>query len=188
MNTIILITALITNQGFCLNGNCNNDLPPQAVTDITYQSTKIKQTDILYVKLMATSLRNTPIEKRDEMMNYALTSSDSRLKAAACGVARDYGFKYTEDLLNNIADTDLLVQQLSRYTLIHLAHQVNGKDKLFDFGPMVSDNGVQVTASQTMWKLWIASLTPEQKAAKGDAGKNTLGKGSTSAPILTKEK
>ena len=122
--------------------------------------------DLLYVRLQAQSLRNaikaTPDNKK--LLNYALTSSDSRIKAAACTIAADYGTEYLEDIIENIADNYIMVQQTARQAAIALAGKATGLRNGIDFGPMSTDNGAQVTASQTMWKLWFTSLPPAQRS------------------------
>lgn len=185
MNTIIYTLALTAAQNLELpplapippipRANCN---APNCQNPISNQETPyqplINTEDILYSRNLAQSLRAA---KNKQMIEYALTANDPRVKAAANQIALDYGTDYIEDLITNIADTDIIVQQTARTALIYTTTLLNTqKTKPLDFGPTATSNSQQVTNSQTLWKLWYNSVPPEQKQKINSYRKITVDK------------
>ena len=174
MNIIIYTLALTTAQNLELpplvpippipRANCNGPECQNVIS--TKETPPYSPNDILYIRLQAQSIRNaiktTPENKK--ILTYALTSTDSRIKAAACSIAAEYGSEYIDDIIENLADTNIIVQQAARQASIGIASRVTGIKNSIDFGPMITDNGAQVTASQTMWKLWFTALSPAQRS------------------------
>ncbi len=148
--------------------------------------------DIQYIKLQTQSIRNATANnpKSKELLLYALSSSDRRVKAAAITVAGDYGTQYAEEIINSISDTDQLVQQAARQTLINYSRKTSpgGQRGIVDFGPMSMDNAAQVGSSQTLWKLWFNGLTPTQKSLIDGIRKTTVDKKDPTPGPLTTEK
>lgn len=95
------------------------------------------------------------------IVDQALKSSDFRIKAAGCVIARRLGKEYVEDLLEGLADDNDLVRQVSRESLIIINH-INTKKKI-DFGPWPGEhNKVNTCASQSLWKAHFRTLENNQ--------------------------
>ena len=104
--------------------------------------------DIYYMRGIVSSVlvTNSPA-----LIEQALKSSDYRVKAAGCVLAKWHGKEYFEDLFNGLTDDSDLVRQASRESLIYLNHTMTRQR--VDFGPFpgeLSNEGP--CASQSMWK------------------------------------
>ena len=118
--------------------------------------------DIYYMRGIVNSML---VNNTTAIVDQALKSSDFRIKAAGCVLARRLGKEYVEDLLEGLADDNDLVRQVSRESLIIINH-INTKKKI-DFGPLPGEqNNVNTCASQSLWKAHFRTLENNQNKEK----------------------
>lgn len=100
------------------------------------------------------------------LLELALTSTDPRVRAAGCIVARKHGLEYLEDLVISVGNDSELVRQAGRESLLALSTSFKGV-KPVDFGPAAGEKSNLATcASQNMWKAWFAENQAKQAKAE----------------------
>jgi hypothetical protein len=130
-------------------------------------NSKITKTDVAYMRTQVASLINSDSKS---ILELALSSTDHRVRAAGCIVARKYGLEYLEDLISSVGNDHELVRQAGRESLLVLSTSFKGA-KPVDFGPMFGEKSNLATcASQNMWKAWFAENQAKKAMAYSKKG------------------
>lgn len=120
--------------------------------------TRVTDADIYYMRSIINSML---VNNTAAIVEQALKSSDFRIKAAGCVLARRLGKEYVEDLFDGLVDDNELVRQVSRESLMIINH-FHTKKKI-DFGPWPGEqNNVNACASQSLWKAHFRTVENNQ--------------------------
>ena len=138
----------------------NLETPP--VGDVLEMSDSQKQRlakDWIFVQQLSKQLETM----NEVMFKAALGRNDTKVKSAALLIAHKYKTQYLEELLERIADEDILVSQCARHSLVRLSSHYCGSNKHIDFGPLPNHSPATKDSIVILWKVWFDE---EAKKAK----------------------